>query len=348
MHLLKPITILLIFALLQSCKQGLKYHYAIRDFREALQPALGEIVSKGFVDYYDTTVRFIKANASDRELMKMSRSELPVLRAAALRLMTERPSIDNFKLILEHLDDTAIAGVDHGEWGVEYHMVADVLIHNSKWATMADKNRTIDSVVMGHNNLESAYFILYKLQPEEKYYAYIKKMAQQDRSFDNIEDALYALAKYKRKKDVFLIKEKLLRNMWRLGHFPFRLLQNYPDTAYLEVFDEYSKKALYKNIKVNRSFVEAQEFFSALASYQTPKSAEILGHILNRKPFLPPYSDSAYLLDALVGSILDNKCEAYMKLEAQIKPFVKIYPNSDSLWLPSPANVTPRPETDRW
>jgi hypothetical protein len=104
---------------------------------------------------------------------------------------------------------------------------------------------------------------------------------------------------------------------------------------------------LYRNIIEKRRLDEAQEFCSALASYKSKKSAEILGRILNRRPCLRPNVDSSYLIDAVVGSILANKCEAYIKLEAQIKPFIKTYPKKDSLTLAYP-DVVIRPETDSW
>ena len=64
-HLLFP-TLIVLFS---SCKNELGNTYAIKDFRESLQPFLYDIVSKGIVTYHDSSQ--IKS-ITDNELIRLS------------------------------------------------------------------------------------------------------------------------------------------------------------------------------------------------------------------------------------------------------------------------------------
>ena len=345
MNLLKPIAFLLTIALLQACNTKLKYPYAIRDFRQTLQPALAEIVSKGIVGY-GATYNFLDSNATDGELAKLSYSEHPVLRAAALRIMTKRPGIDNFKILMDRLDDTAVVAVDNGEFGIGYSKIADDLIDKTKWKTVADKNKTIEEVITKHNNLASAYYIIYRVEPKKQYYPLIKQMVNRERKFSETECALFALARFKKKEDVTFIKEFLLeqRHNWRMGLFSFRLMDEYPDSSYLEVLDYYSKKNLYRGIS---GWNDADRFIETLAGYKNEKSALILDRILNRKPFVKQSIDSSNLKLMLQDAIYDNKCAAYAKLRNQIKVYIPQLEEDRSV-VPPTQQMIAIPETDRW
>ncbi len=209
-HVLLP-TLIVLFS---SCKNEHRNIYAIKDFRKSLQPFLIKIVSKGIVRYYDSSQ--IKT-ITDNELMNLCESEHPVLRATALREMLERNTLDHFDIVMNHLDDTAIVATNGGEFGIWYRTVSDDLIQEAKWETPEAKNKTIDQVITKHNYLRSAYTILLQLDPQEKYYPYIKNMATRSRrlsddgyelAFDDIEYALYGLAKFQKPDDVKIIKTK--------------------------------------------------------------------------------------------------------------------------------------------
>ena len=97
-----------------SCKTDNKYNYAIKDFRNSLQPYLVKIVSKGIVMYYDSSLRHM---ATDNELVQLRQSEHPVLRASAFREMLHRNSSNNFDILINHLDDTALVEI---KWSREF------------------------------------------------------------------------------------------------------------------------------------------------------------------------------------------------------------------------------------
>ena len=200
--------VLILTANFVSCKTDVRFKYAIRDFKISLQTSLTHIVSKGIVDN-DTSVNFLRTHATNQELLNLCQSEHPLLRAVAFRLLLERPDIDHFHLLMNHLDDTSTIAKDAGEWGIKYSTVSDDIIGHSNWKDVQEKNKTIYKVIFEHSYLKSAYNILYKLEPEDKYYKYIKKMAQEDRDFNDIEYALFGLAKYKKPEDIEIIKISL-------------------------------------------------------------------------------------------------------------------------------------------
>src|SRR5579862_6701984 len=76
-HFLLPTLIFL----LSACKNDQGNSYAIKDFKKSLQPFLLKIVTTGIVTYYDSSQ--IKS-ITDGDLIRLSKSENPVLRATAL------------------------------------------------------------------------------------------------------------------------------------------------------------------------------------------------------------------------------------------------------------------------
>jgi hypothetical protein len=201
---MKFIFTILLFTI-SSCKSETKNSFAIKDFRESLQPYLTKIVSKGIVGY-DSSTRYIQNHSTDNELKQLSQSEHPVLRAIAFREMMNRSTFDHFNLIMNNLDDTAVVPVDWGEFGFIFYRVSDDMLHNGKWKDSATKQKTIEEIVLRHNSLSAAYYRLPDLPKKEAYYTTIKQMVLRERNsydeFSQKEDAMYALASYKRPEDV--------------------------------------------------------------------------------------------------------------------------------------------------
>jgi len=216
---------------------------------------------------------------------------------------------------------------DNREWeditNIEFLRIADELVLHSSWKNMAEKNKTVDKVLTEHNDFICAYRILSKIGTQQKYYPFIKKMVENDEPFIEIEEALFALAKYENKADVPLIKKALLANTGKLRERSFNLIQQYPDTSYLGVLDEYSKWTFYNDLKKGINWSQMQLFFSTVAAFKNEKSAEILGNLLNGRPFLPCYLETNTEIKLqLMYAIKYNNCKAYAKLAAQILPLL--------------------------
>src|ERR1700727_1511779 len=97
---------------------------------------------------------------TEDELKRLANSEHPVLRAIALRTMLKRKSIQQFGLLMSHLDDTAIVNTDAGEFGIYYRRVSDDLIRECDFENREEKNKAVEEIIAKHDYLNSAYTIL--------------------------------------------------------------------------------------------------------------------------------------------------------------------------------------------
>ncbi|MFL5742611.1 MAG: hypothetical protein ACJ75B_20480 [Flavisolibacter sp.] len=316
-----------------SCNNEQGHTYAIKDFRKSLQPHLIKIVSTGVVMYYDSALRNM---ATDEELIELSQSEHPVLRASAFREMLARKSFNHFDILMNHLDDTADVATDAGEFGIWHRRVSDDILQETSWKTEEEKNRTIEQVLTKHNYLRSAYTILKKLEPQEKYYPFIKDMATRPRrlsndgyelDFDDIEYALYGLAKFKKQVDVGIIKNRMMQSVWELSDLSFMLMKEFPDTAYLEVLQTYHRRQFYQ-FSGNRphgfsGFIAdraaPEDFIDALVIQKNDRSAKLLDTLLTRLPLQTCMPDKENIINEVITAIWEHPCSAYTRLREKIK-----------------------------
>lgn len=327
-------TILILVTGVLSCNNKDKdgYTYAIKDFRKPLQPFLTKIVSRGIVKHVDSALRYM---ATDKELLQLSKSEHPALRAAAFREILKKKSFNHFELLMNHLDDKAMVIEDEGEFGAHFITVSDYILLKATWKNEQEKNKTIDAVITKHNDLAAAYTILMQIEPQEKYYPIIKKMVERIHKYyevgdfvnntDNIAYALYGLAKFKKKEDIKIIKEYLLHYYPELPEIGFWLMKEYPDTAYMQVYEAYYPGRFYKTICREKNIDKATDFINSIANYKNERSATILDSILNKKAFVNCPADTNTLKRFLITAIWNNDCKAYSKLRKQIEKDISVY-----------------------
>jgi hypothetical protein len=317
-----------------SCKNEQSNSYAIKDFRKSLQSFLFKIVSEGIITYHDSSD--IKS-ITDEELNRLGKSETPILRATALREMLNRSSFNPFDIVMKHLDDTAIVATDNGEFGIKFETVSDCLIGRTSWETAQARDKTIESVLTKHNYLSSAYNILTNIEAQEKYYPYIKDMATRPRRLDRyegyelafyeIEYALYGLAKFHKKEDIQIIRDKLMKQVWELSDVSFRLMKEFPDTAYLDVLQAYHRRQFYKFSGIrphgftgnNADRAAPEDFIEALVVQQNDRSAKLLDTMLT---YLPKYAclpDKENIINAVIEQIWEHPCSAYARLREKVK-----------------------------
>lgn len=330
-HLLFSTLIVCIF----SCKNEQSNTYAIKDFRKSIQPFLYNIVTIGIVTYHDSSqIKSIK----DDELIRLCKAENPVLRATAFSEILERNSFNHFDIVMNHLDDTAMVATDKGEFGIGFQTISDYILERSSWETSQAKNNTIEQVLIEHNYLRSAYTILSQLEPQEKYYSYIKDMATRPRrldpydgyelGFDDIEYALYGLAKFKKKEDVQLIKIKLMKHVWKLSDVSFRLMKEFPDTAYLDVLQTYHRRQFYQFSGIrphgfsgyNADRAAPEDFIQALVIQKNDRSARLLDTMLTYLPKHTCMPDKENIINEVIEEIWEHPCSAYTKLREKIRP----------------------------
>jgi hypothetical protein len=317
-----------------SCKNEHDFTYAIKDFGKSLQPYLFKIVSKGIVMYYDSAIRNM---ATDKELIELTQSEHPVLRASAFREILNRESFDHFDILMNHLDDTADVATDEDEFGIGHRTVSDDILLEFVWKSHVEKNKTIELVLTKYNYLRSAYIVLLQIEPHEKYYSFIKDMATRPRrlsengyelGFGDIEYALYGLAKFKKADDVKIIKDKMMKHIWEMSDVSFRIIKEFPDTAYFDVLQSYHRRQFYKFSGNRREGfsgyiadrADPEDFIQALVAQQNEKSAKLLDTILNRLPLRMCMPDKDNIIDEVIMEIWQHPCSAYTGLREKIKP----------------------------
>jgi hypothetical protein len=323
-----PVIAIMVIAALVAC--GPNEHSSIYDFNNSLRPYLLTIVNKG-VAGYDSAENYIEAHISDVDLRKLSRSEHPVLRTVAFRIMLERPSFDHFNIIMNNLDDTAVVAIDAGEFGIEYKQVSDDLIWHGRWKDSTAFNKTIDELILRHNHLISAYSKLDVIELKDSYYPMIREMAQEDfydigrPSIEHREIAWEALAKYRKKEDIEIINQAIRTRLPFVGLTSFWVMEKYPDTAYMEILETYYRKHFNRAICKEENFDIPGAFIRAVASYKNNRSKELLTELLDRKPFVRccPRIDTGYVKNDLYNAIWNNPCPQYEKLRKRIAKYMK-------------------------
>ena len=284
--------------------------------------------------HYDSALSNI---ATDQELIRLGESEQPILRSSAFREMLRRKSLHHFDMLMNHLDDSAFILVDGGEFGVWDRTVSDDILQESTWKTQQEKDKTIEEVLTRHNYLKSAYNILGEIGPQEKYYSIIKSMATRPRritedgyelGFGDIEYALYGLAKFKKQADIEIIKNEMREKVWMLSYISFRLMTEYPDTAYFDVLLAYHRRQFYKSTGHSRNGfsgyivdrADPEDFIQALVQQQTSRSARLLDTMLTHIPLQCCLPNKDYIVDVVIRQIWDHPCPAYASLREKIKP----------------------------
>jgi hypothetical protein len=213
-------------------------------------------------------------------------------------------------------------------------MVSDDILRESEWENQEAKNKTIEQVMTQHNYLHSAAIIIPELDVNERFYPFIKTMAARPRKdnpffpeveFQDIEYALYGLARFRKKEDVALIKKRLMSNLYNLRDVSFILMREYPDTAYLDVFEAYFPIAFHNLNCKSRFETPTTEYIESLAVYQDERSAEIMEKILQQLPHLQCRPNSGNYEQMLIQSIWEHPCPAYSRLREKIKSKAETY-----------------------
>lgn len=306
---------------LVGCKDKVVEKKAIKDFRVDIQPKLTAMVAKGISYYSD----FEDSSITDNDLRQLSNCEHALIRAASLKEMLNRSSFHQKEVVLTHLDDSAVVLADRGEFGVFQRFVSDELLDQTIWKNKQERDEVADIVLLNYPNLSGAYIIAPKLKPLEKYYPNLRMMVQQERDYTDIEQALYALARYRKKEDIPLIREILWGNRYLFNEMSFHLIQDYPDTSYLEIINNIAWTLLSDRCMIFRKGISPQtvtlEFLKTLASFRSIKSAQTLKRLLERESQFA-YSEGGFSFkNVLYFAIYANPCPAYQELLKIVTPY---------------------------
>ncbi|HRO75440.1 MAG TPA: hypothetical protein PLP27_04765 [Crocinitomicaceae bacterium] len=337
---------LFIFAFLSlivvSCVRFEKYPYKISDFRPELRKHLQSIIADKEIRYSTTSADyFLKDSCSKDELLKLMRFKEPLVRLKAYRAIVFRSDIDQFPILLNHLDDTSKV-----MWGTSDHTsdsvtVADIMIGTTRtFLTKPQKNKLIDVILTKHFYLNHAQWIIADIEPQEKYYSTIKKLAQKKLNSCSDPNYILGLAKFKKQEDIPLIKKNISVFDQNISCFynHFNVIEAFPDTTFFPILTNYFEQII--KVHKQKDPYELYYYCRAVAQYRSAKSLAIL--IALTKP--ETYPDSAYLeknkeyvfraIHKYKSPIYDN---LYNALKSQMDDYIiedldEISPRDEKFW----------------
>ncbi len=120
----------------------------------------------------------------------------------------------------------------------------------------------------------------------------------------------------------------MIKNVWKLSGISFRLMEEFPDTAYFDVLQSYHQRQFYK-FSGNRpggfsgyiaDRAAPEDFIRALIIQQNGRSAKLLDTMLNRLPLLNWMPDKENIIEEIITAIWEHPCAAYEKLRERIRP----------------------------
>jgi hypothetical protein len=314
--------------ILFSCGNKNPYPYKISDFRTELQNPL-KILSKGKeIPSRDTIARnFIADSCTKEELLKLLNCEDPVLRVIAYRIIVNRKDKDYFKILLGHLNDTTKVTWWYAEDAANDFMVSDMLIMkaiDSRKLTKVEKNILVDSVLLKHLYLRSAFSMMIDIEPKEKYYSIIKKQSSKNHPSDLTKECeklavTYALAKYKKEEDIEYIKNNFKKFTVLPGcnDYIFKSIEVNPHEAYFSILLKYFNE----NIKKKKHYTadDLKYYCRAIAKYQNKESLALLMEILDKNNY-PDRWSFKYNQESVFKAIHKYKAPIYEDLYKKLKP----------------------------
>ena len=224
----------------------------------------------------------LKENATDAELVLLTKHENPNVRCYAFEALTYRKTVDLIPILIDHLYDTAFVNNIIGCMTVQkkvgdyfIEMVTSEYTDKHAYKLTKKEKYKIDSIlILDKNvNLEAKYELLQSLTPSKIYYERIREIVLIEKK----QEGLVALSKYKNQQDIELIIDKLKSSNKEIQFYGLWAVRNYPDSSFFRYLKEINSNEL-KN-----SYYEPRirMFYQALVQYKDSASREIIELNLN-------------------------------------------------------------------
>ncbi|MGB4771611.1 MAG: hypothetical protein WBP58_09135 [Chitinophagaceae bacterium] len=310
--------------------QGQKrFDITLWDFTPSQRMVLIEALATGVASPLDSSD---DAQFLDPELVKLTKIEIPTLRAVAFLQLLNRSHLDHFSLVMDHLEDTAFVVHDHGHYGFRFEAVTEMILDEAEWPTKELRDSTLQALMLLPYKYLSTYEGVQAVRTNPKYYACIKQMIVTPRVVSGgyhlnnevlKEKAMYGLAKYRIPSDIAFLKVELLKNYWNLKETAFRLLRDFPDTAYLDVLEQYHRRGFYRTLNYQKDgftgfkyeHVNAEDFIRAVGAHHHKRAAVILDTIMQRIPRFTNVDDPDYLKLIVVNTFSTSEVPAFQYLK---------------------------------
>lgn len=118
-----------------------------------------------------------------------------------------------------------------------------------------------------------------------------------------------------------------MKHVWELSDVSFRLMIEFPDTAYLDVLQAYHRRQFYKFTGIRphgftgyyADRAAPEDFIKALVVQQNDRSAKLLDTILNNLPRYTCMPDKENIINEVIEQIWKHPCPAYIGLREKVK-----------------------------
>lgn len=219
----------------------------------------------------------LKENATDAELILLTKHENPNVRCYAFEALTYRRSVEIMPILIDHLYDNAFVNnligcmtvrKKVGDYFIE--MVTSEYTNEHAYKLTKTEKSKIDSLLIFDKNvnLEAKSELLLSLTPRLHYYERIKEIVLIEKN----QKGIVALSKYMNPQDIQLIIDNLKSLNREIQFYGLWAVRNFPDSSFFRYLKEINSTEL-KN-----SFYEPRirMFYQALVQYKDSASREII------------------------------------------------------------------------
>ena len=227
----------------------------------------------------------LKSQASDKQLLALTRHDNPTVRCYAFAAIVDRGTYDAFPILLEHLHDSVQVMVLNGCIG-ENVRVGDYFFpiffsEKSYLEKDAEKrkseSRIIDSLFLVdiNINLDYRWKCLDRMNVSPEKYKWIKKLAL----IKNNREAVVILAKYKKSEDRYLISNLLEDSNYIVQRYGLRAVVNYSDPSFFPFLRKILNSKLVHGSEENNNNLDI--LYNAIVQYKSDQSRKLLDAVLN-------------------------------------------------------------------
>src|SRR6185312_1487150 len=190
-------------------------------------------------------IAFLKfrTEARPEELVELCDNDNPVLRAYAYLALALDRNFDLFSVLINHLNDTAKISILYCDDGYDqrvgdfYYTVATGRYDDVNGLQISERERsTIDSLLIFFPGvrLEAKSNVLLKIDSITGYYARIRQIATVEKN----DNAVVALAKFQRSRDIPLISYLLQSGVRATQYLGLRAVRSFPDSTFFPLIDQ--------------------------------------------------------------------------------------------------------------
>lgn len=268
----------------------------------------------------DTIGGYGLCQATNAELLRLTRRRKPNLRSYAFGILVQRRAPEVFPLLQRHLRDRGrlwvlkVHVIDH-EWVGDYwlDLACGDAYGPDKWVLTPDQRAGIDSLLLFQPGvwLSAKSRLLRTLPPALRYYPRVRHLARRPWNFP---EALLPLGRYQQAPDVALIRRSLGYRAAQgngRGRYALQVARQFPQAAYYPKL----RRLFARNLAWKYYSADTwQQLLEALVQYPRPETVALLQQV-----FQAEASRRERLLVPLQAALLKYPHPQWAPLQAQLQ-----------------------------